>query len=386
MWDLARPDAPLPVVNLKEPISRSVAFLDTDHVLSGINDALVHVWSLSKRQVERKFLGHTGNIISVDVSPDRAWAATRSRDGTAKLWPLAQASGLQEVARVPGNYLQICLSPNNDEVLFATESPPRAYALQVATGTLHQGFLPPPKSSDYYMGFSQDGNQVYLANQSFGIYDRRSGSLEWEIEDPKGAVLDFLCSPDASTAILCKQNHLEAIDLRARHTKWQRSFDNSIINKVFSVDSSYLYVGNQIGQVHELNMSDGSTSRVLPGRQEAIAGLATSPNGVYLAFSARDRTNGLLNLLTGKVERHFAATHKTAHNLRFTADGRSLVGIVDAKEIVVWHVPTGQLVLQIAPLPEETPARWAISANGHQAWCVVESDGHVSVQRMDLFP
>ncbi|WP_297767361.1 c-type cytochrome [uncultured Roseovarius sp.] len=62
--------------------------LDEDRVVSGGDDFTVIVWDRTTGEGQR-LEGHQGKIAALDVSPDGAWIASASWDGSIGLWPVA---------------------------------------------------------------------------------------------------------------------------------------------------------------------------------------------------------------------------------------------------------------------------------------------------------
>lgn len=59
-------------------------------IVSGGWDKKVKVWHLANFNLKSDFIGHTGYINSVTVSPDGSLAASGGKDGNAKLWDLGE--------------------------------------------------------------------------------------------------------------------------------------------------------------------------------------------------------------------------------------------------------------------------------------------------------
>ena len=67
----------------------SVAFSpDRQHIVSGSNDSLVKVWSVSARKEVASLAGHTHWVCSVAFSPDGQHIVSGGCDDLVKVWSL----------------------------------------------------------------------------------------------------------------------------------------------------------------------------------------------------------------------------------------------------------------------------------------------------------
>ncbi|BBE08545.1 HNWD1 protein [Mycoavidus cysteinexigens] len=84
-----------PSYTLKRPLTGSrrwingIAFSpNSQWMVSGSGDGLVKLWSVSTGQLERKFNGHSDEVLSVEFSPDGQLLASGSVDKSVKLWSI----------------------------------------------------------------------------------------------------------------------------------------------------------------------------------------------------------------------------------------------------------------------------------------------------------
>lgn len=101
-------------------------------IISGGWDRVVKVWSLLDCKHMKNFIGHTGYINSVTVSPDSSLCASGGKDGTAMLWDLNKGEHLYSLDA--GNVIHaLCFSPNRYWLCAATDSSIKIWNLQTKT-------------------------------------------------------------------------------------------------------------------------------------------------------------------------------------------------------------------------------------------------------------
>jgi FOG: WD40 repeat len=67
-------------------IGRQVISSDGAYALSASWDKTLRLWELSTGTTTRRFVGHTGDVLSVSFSADNRQIVSGSRDKTIKLW------------------------------------------------------------------------------------------------------------------------------------------------------------------------------------------------------------------------------------------------------------------------------------------------------------
>jgi guanine nucleotide-binding protein subunit beta-2-like 1 protein len=136
--------------------------VQTPIIVSGGDDNLVKVWSLTEFRCLETLKGHTGTVNSVAVSPDGSLCASGGKDGKAKLWDLSRSEHLYELeCNEPIN--QIAFSPNRYWLCAATASGVRVWDLEdkkpIAELIPETTFKYKPQCTS--IAWSVDGNTLY---------------------------------------------------------------------------------------------------------------------------------------------------------------------------------------------------------------------------------
>lgn len=96
----------------------SIKFLpNDDFVLSGNGDSTLALWNLTTGQAVLWFRGHSGYIVSVDVSPDGRFAISGSADKTARLWDLRNGKEIRCLLNHGDQVTSVCFSPDSKEAI-----------------------------------------------------------------------------------------------------------------------------------------------------------------------------------------------------------------------------------------------------------------------------
>src|SRR5215467_306766 len=67
---------------------------DGKHLVTGGMDRLIKMWNPETGQLERVFSGHVGLIAGVHFTPDQKRLISNSRDGTVRIWDVANGKQL----------------------------------------------------------------------------------------------------------------------------------------------------------------------------------------------------------------------------------------------------------------------------------------------------
>jgi guanine nucleotide-binding protein subunit beta-2-like 1 protein len=95
-------------------------------------DRVVKVWDVTQFKHVKNFIGHTGYISSICVSPDSTLCASGGRDGTAMLWELNQGKFLYGLDA--GNVIHaLCFSPKRFWLCAATDDSVKIWNLTSKT-------------------------------------------------------------------------------------------------------------------------------------------------------------------------------------------------------------------------------------------------------------
>jgi WD40 repeat protein len=67
---------------------------DGKHLVTGGLDRLIKLWNPDTGKLERVFSGHLGFVVGVHFTPDQKRLISQSRDGTVRIWDVANGKQL----------------------------------------------------------------------------------------------------------------------------------------------------------------------------------------------------------------------------------------------------------------------------------------------------
>lgn len=187
-------------------------------------------------------------------------------------------------------------------------------------------------SRDAYseMSFSQAGNELAIANRELGrveIIDPHTGETRRNLES------------------------------------------NSCAHALFSANGPVLVFDgfpDDDATARELRLvgwPSGNLRATVPGRSIYLGTLALSPDGQWLAASG-DRTVNLYDTQTGRLVHELFGHRGTIRKVTFSPDSRRLATAGESEGVKLWHVTTGQYLLEFSAANHSPPTDCEFTPDG----------------------
>ncbi|KAH3665847.1 hypothetical protein OGAPHI_004035 [Ogataea philodendri] len=102
----------------------------TSTVISAGSDKLVKAWDLRDYSLAADFVGHTGYVSTITISPDGSLCASGGKDGTIILWEMSSKKKTLYTLQAGDEINALAFSPNRYWLCVATSSSIKIYNLQ----------------------------------------------------------------------------------------------------------------------------------------------------------------------------------------------------------------------------------------------------------------
>jgi WD40 repeat protein len=268
----------------------------------------IQVWEASTDRVVHMLNGPKAPVTGVAYSPDGAWIAGASYDGTVTVWDAAKGR-----------------------------------AAHTLTG--HMGLVT-------CVAYSPDGKRLVSGSldKTVRVWDAHTGkelfSMKGLLQDAQGDILSVAWSPDGKHIAASSRVHTVTVWDAARgdvvHTFVPQkdvilAFMWSCV--VFSPDSRRIASLGGDTSVRIWDVERGVELRSFKGHRDHVSGIAFSPDGRRLASTSSDRTVKLWDVDNGQELLTLKGHTDGVNAVAFSRDGRLLASAGADRRVQVWPAP-----------------------------------------------
>ncbi len=339
----------------------SLAFSADGKSLISAGGGGLRVWDVATGKPRRR----------IPLEVDWAFAFAQTADGVvvanipaktkAVTVQIYDAAGkVRSRVEMPGRVTTSCLtfSPDGKRLAFSRDK--ALWLHDVATGR-DAVRIPVAAGFAREVAFTPDGRKIAVSDMSdtVRLYDTANGKELRALRRKGDRVVHVRFSPDGRLLVMIPYNDDEqpgacsVWDVAARkELRRLKSPANLVLVTEFSPDGKYLAMGCQHRELVLWDMASGKEVRRFP-TSGFFASLAFSPDGKSLAAASGEGVIRLWDVASGRVLPGSAdPAVNGVHNLRFSADGRRLLGT--AKMPIAWGPRTGREVRRFPDVPHNS--------------------------------
>jgi WD40 repeat protein len=275
--------------------------MDAHCLVVGCSDQIIRLFDIASKSCLKKFSGHTGEVSSVDISPNgkyilsggRGGAHAGSSDRSVRLWEME--SGRCQCTMTT-------FSPHELNVNFVCFSNTGVYSISTSndkTLKLWATFYPEPFVSLYTPILSKPVDFQELSEKKSAAQRACQKARNEMAKNSYKAAYDILNTHPVSTGsehdnireliTVCGNKNGKRISLKNVWNCATYLHDGKVFSTVFSPDGKFAFSGSFDGQIKVLNISD-RRHHVLASNAGPILSLDISPDGRTLVSGhASDR-------------------------------------------------------------------------------------------------
>ncbi|MEM4407522.1 MAG: protein kinase [Candidatus Caldarchaeum sp.] len=218
---------------------------DGRYAITGSSDGVVRMWDVSLGEMLREMGGHTGCVLTVDISPDGSFAASGGEDGITLVWEMASRKSIAELNEGLGGVYSVKFSPRGDTLATCgADSIVRIWDFRFPKVTKR---LVGHTDAVLSLAFSYDGSLLASSGKdnTIRLWSVEAGRLLFTYIGHNDSVMDVSFSPSGRFLISAgADNALRLWDVMGGREVRQFRFHNDLVCTVsFSPEGDYVLSG-----------------------------------------------------------------------------------------------------------------------------------------------
>jgi len=349
IWNLKTGKQAVQLDRCTEPVFSVVFSPDNKQLITGGTDATLQAWEVKSGQLLRKYYGHANRVQDLAFFPNRSLFASTSIDGSVRIWKwIDRRPFMDPKGTVSYNYI---LPVSLDGRWLATSG---AGGVLCTWDTWNERMVARfpglPGGLPTSAAFSPKGNRLVVANAGSAaiVFDPFTGRIILELDGRAGGFTSLAYSPEGTLiAAAARDSSVRIWDAESGALVATLPHRAPVLSVAFSNDGNSLASGDAAGV---LRMWSPVSFRQLfekAGAHGAIYALAFSPTDDKIAIGG-ERGAGIRTATHGAEVYDLAGHALAVRSLCWSPDGSRLATGSDDRSMRLWHLATGQSVLQIS--------------------------------------
>jgi WD40 repeat protein/serine/threonine protein kinase len=293
---------------------------------------------------EGRFVGHTGEINALAVSPNGKTLLTGSEDDTARMWD-AKTGKCLTVLEHADPVRSVAFSPDGKAVATTT-----SYMGQLWDAATGRPIGPTLEGAGGRVVFSADGKSAAALTSSPRLWEAATGNPVGPPLEQDYALTVAALSPDGKTILATSYEDPQLWDAATGRRIGRTFVHKGRVNAVaFSPDGKTVAT---CGDDHTARLFVTATGEAIGSalnHEGEVTGVAFSPDGKSLATCSKDSTARLWEAATGRGVGQTLHHSGAVRAVAFSRDGKAVATGSDDRTARLWEAATGKLL--VSPLP-----------------------------------
>ncbi|MFJ3894020.1 AAA family ATPase [Streptomyces sp. NPDC090083] len=370
---------------------RAVAWSpDEAWIATGSLDGTARVWDAAAGASAVLLEGHAGGVMAVDWSPDSTRVASASRDRTVRVWDPVTGETVTVLDAFDDTVRDVAWSP--DGSLLAACSRDRHIRLFDTATWQPTAVLAGHRNEIYQLSWSPDGTRLLSAayDLSYIVWDVAAARPQRVVERSYNHATPVSWTPDGG-CLLSGEERVRVLDAGTGELLRTLPGPDALIIKLrCSPRGDSFAIAARGSEVYVRTLAHGDELAHLCGHTDRVEALAWSPRGDRIATGAEDGTARIWTVGTRSTELLQIAEHPgPVLGFDISADGGHLAGGAIDHDIRIWRTGDGEKVRTLSGHTAGMRAvRWAPDGrrlascaddNTVRLWQPLDGDGHRTV-------
>jgi WD40 repeat protein len=342
-------DALRNTINRQAPVNAVAFMADGKTVASGSDDSVIRLWNILTGMETQRLVGHSGRVLSIEISPDGSTLASGSDDRTVRLWDIKSGQEIHTFAVHADAASPISFSPDGKIFAWGTDNDTvRRWDVTAETE------LAPIKGLSgqiWSVAFSPDGTVLATGGEdkTVRLRNMKTGKEIRRLEGHDELVSSISFSPDGKFLATGSDDHTVRLwELKKgtggilKEPRILKGHLSKVSSVHFSLDGATLASASYDHTVRIWDVNSGTTIQTFSGHLSKVLSVRYSPKGRILASGSFDGTVRLWDPSTGLELRSLEGGISKTLSIKFSPDGKLLASGAFDGSVRLWDPESGQ--------------------------------------------